>query len=201
MIVWNSLARPNRKELGEDHNDGVAVIVFPISIGPVQPLHGSFHGVGVAGTSAFPSNRGPRDLLWLHGVNQEVEAGRVILTNEGGKKPIELVKGNGDREDLANGIREATNDPLGVAIDALADDGAGEETKRGIPTTNKLGAVGRIRPHLGTSGRANAFSQRSLKEGNLGRVGNGREGEVLGVTTFTAAKGESGNGHGKQKRR
>ena len=199
MIVWESLARPNRKELGEDHNDGVAVIILPISIGPVQPFHGSFHGVGVAGTTAFPSHRGPRDLLRLHGVNREVEAGRVILTNEGGKKPIELVKGNGDRKDLANGIREATNDPLGVAIDALADDGAGEETKRGIPTANKLGAVGGVRPYLGTSGSTDAFSQCQLKQSNLGRVGNSREGEVLGVATFTTTKRKSGDGHGKQE--
>jgi len=126
--------------------------------------------------------------------------GRIILTNEGGKKPIELIKGNGDLEDLANGIREATNDPLGIAIDTLADDGAGEEAERGVPTTNKLGAVGRIQPHLGLSGRANAFSQRSLKESNHGRVGHSHEGEVLGVATFTTVKGESGNGHGEQNR-
>jgi len=143
----------------------------------------------VAGAAAFPSRRGPRDLLWLHGVNREVEAGHIILTNEGGKKPIKLIEGNGDREDLANGIREATDDPMGIAIDTLADDGAGEEAERGIPATNKLGGVGRVRPHQGSLSRANAFSQRSLKESHLGRVGHCREGEMLGVVTFYRDKG------------
>jgi len=129
----------------------------------------------MSGSRKTSSRRGPRDLLRLHGVNWEVEAGRVIFMNEGGKKPIKLIEGNGDREDLADGIREATDDPLGITIDTLADDGAGEEAERGIPTTNKLGAVGRVQPHLGSLGRAHAFSQRSLKESHLGRVGHRRE--------------------------
>jgi len=185
MMVWKSLARPNRQKLWENHNNGVAIVTLAISIGPVQPLHRSFHGVGVlvAGASAFPSRRGPRDLLRLHGVNREVEAGHVILTNKGGKKP------NGDQEVLADGVREATDDPLDIAINMLADDGAGEEAERAIPTTKELGAVGRIRPHLGSLGSANALSQRSLKESRLGRVRHCRKGEVLGVATFTTTNG------------
>ena len=128
------LARADWQKLGEGNNDRVVTLIAPFLGRPVEPLHRPRDGVVVLVTGCSSLRRSRRGRPWyrvgLLRIDGKTKPFRILLADEGREKAIELVQGDGNRKHLADGIRETTNDPLGVVgFDMLADNGPGEESK------------------------------------------------------------------------
>jgi len=201
VVVRESLARPNRQELGEHDNHGDIIVVIPTNSSPIEVLQRTNNRTSITSSPAFFTISGRSlDCLRLVRVNGEVETGGISIANKGGEEPIEVIKRHSHGENLAEGVGETTNHPLGAILaDVLTHDEPGEETERVPPTAGKLGTVGGVGPDLRMAGSGDTIGKSILDEGDLRWVGGGRAGKMLGNTAFVATKGEGSDRHDKIK--
>jgi len=172
VVVRECLARPNRQELGEHANHGDIIVVVPTNSSPIEALQRTSNRASIARSPAFFAVSGRSlDRLRLARVKGKVETGGISLANKGGEEPIEVIERHSHRENLADGVGETTNHPLGAILaDMLTHNGAGEETERVPPTTGKLGAVGGVGPDLRIMGSGDTIGKSILEEGDLQRL-------------------------------